>query len=125
MVAGSPFSTRVERLQQAASGPIAAWFAGHDHDLQHLQAPAGYDVFVSGNGSRWRDEQFLRVEPAGSRLHFASTAWGHAVLEVSERHWAVRFESEAGEALHCCQAAVPGGCRPVACGPAPSGPPAR
>jgi hypothetical protein len=115
----------VERLQQAASGPIAAWFAGHDHDLQHLRMPAGYDVIVSGNGSRWRDERFQRVEPAGSRLLYASTAWGHAVLEVSEKGWSVRFESEALEPLHCCQATFPGACHAVACGPAPAGLTAR
>lgn len=125
MTAGSPFSARVERLQQAASGPIAAWFAGHDHDLQHLRTAAGHDVIVSGNGSRWRDEKFLRVEPAGSRLLFASTAWGHSVLEVSERGWSVRFESQALEPLHCCQATFPGACQPVTCGPAPAGPTAR
>jgi len=125
VAAGSPFSERVRRLQEAASGPIAAWLAGHDHDLQHLRAAAGYDVFVSGNGARWRDEKFEKPGPAGAQLFFASTAWGHAVLEVSERHWAVRFESDQGEALHCCQAVFPGACQPVACGPAPTGPTAR
>jgi len=125
VVAGSRFSERVRQLQEAASGPIAAWIAGHDHDLQHLRAASGYDVLVSGNGARWRDEKFGAVGPAGAQLFFGSTAWGHAVLEVSERHWAVRFQSAEGEALHCCQASFPGACQPVACGPPPSGPTAR
>lgn len=125
LAAGTPFGERVRRLQEAAAGPIAAWLAGHDHDLQHLRAAAGYDVFVSGNGARWRDERFEKVGPPGAQLFFASTAWGHAVLEVAEGHWSVRFESAEGEALHCCQARFPGSCQPVACGPASTGPTAR
>jgi len=119
------FAERVRRLQEAASAPIAAWFAGHDHDLQHLRSPAGYDVFVSGNGSRWRDEKFERVRPPDAELFFASTAWGFAVLEISPGGWSVRFEDDAGAPLHCCTATFPGSCRPAACGPAPLGPSAR
>jgi len=118
---GSMQVQRLRRLQEAAGGRIAAWFAGHDHDLQHLRAAAGYDVFVSGNGSRWRDERFPGPSPPAAQLFFASTAWGFATLEVSATHWAVRFESEKGEALHCCQASFPGTCQPVACGPASAG----
>ena len=58
----------------------------------------------------------------GAQLFFASTAWGFATLEASATHWAVRYEDDKGEALHCCQAAIPGPCMPVACGPPPSGP---
>jgi hypothetical protein len=119
---GGVDAERVRRLQEAASGPIAAWLAGHDHTLQHLRAAAGYDVFISGNGSRWRDEKFATLWPAGARQFFGSTSWGFASLEVSARHWAMRFESDTGEPLHCCQAAFPGTCQPVACGPAPAGP---
>jgi hypothetical protein len=122
--AGAVFLERAGRLQAAASGPIAAWLTGHDHDLQHLRTPGGTDVFVSGNGSRWRDEKFTSVGPPGSTLSFASTAWGHAVLEASARHWSLRFEDTRGDMLHCCQAVLPGPCRPVAC-PAPAGPATR
>lgn len=116
---------RLRRLQVVADGHLAGWFAGHDHDLQHLRAAGGYDVFVSGNGSRWRDEKFLSAQPPAAQLFFASTAWGFATLEVSATHWSVRFESDEGEALHCCQAAFPGTCQPVACGPAATGPTRR
>jgi len=108
---------RFGRIEEAAGGRIAAWIAGHDHDLQHLRAAAGYDTFVSGNGSRWRRESFSRVEPQGARLLFASTSWGHAVLEASATSWSVRFESHAGEPLHCCSAVFPGRCEPGACPP--------
>ncbi len=119
---GNQWVPRMRRIQEAARGPIAAYFGGHDHDLQHLRAAAGYDVFVAGNGSRWRDEKFTRVGPIGAQLFFASTAWGFATLEVSARHWSVRFQDDQGEPLDCCQADFPGACQPVACGPAPSGP---
>jgi hypothetical protein len=107
---------RVRRLQEAAGGRIAAWFAGHDHDLQHLRAAAGYDVIVSGNGALGRpQERFGLVAPPAAQLLFASTAWGFASLEVSREHWAVRFEGDGGEPLHCCHAVPPGRCQPVAC----------
>jgi tartrate-resistant acid phosphatase type 5 len=111
------FQDRLRTLREAASGPVAGWFAGHDHDLQHVRTPAGLDVFVSGNGSRWRDEKFGTVRPAEARLFFASTAWGFAILEAWAGGWSVRFEDAAGTPLHCCQAAFPGACEPVACGP--------
>jgi hypothetical protein len=107
------------------SAPVAAWLAGHDHDLQHVRAARGYDVFVSGNGSRWRKERFEAVSPPQARLLFASTAWGWAVLEVSAARWSVRFEDQDGRPLHCCRAEFPGPCQPVACGPGPSAPAVR
>jgi len=116
------FDSRMRRVLGAASAPISGWFAGHDHDLQHLRGPDGLDVFVSGNGSRWRDEKFEKVRPAGADLLFASTAWGFAVLEVWPSGWMVRFEDEQGTALHCCQAVFPGPCRPAACGSSPTSP---
>jgi hypothetical protein len=109
---------RVRRVQEAFQGPIAAWLAGHDHDLQHLRAAAGYDVLVSGNGSRGRaKERFEKVSVPAAQLLFASTAWGFSTLEIAERRWRVRFESAAGEPLHCCEATFPGACQPVACPP--------
>jgi hypothetical protein len=123
---GDAFVERARRLEGAMSAPIAAWIAGHDHDLQHLRAAAGYDVLVSGNGSRYRREKFEVVGPPAARLLFASTAWGWAALEVSAGGWSVRFEDQDGKPLHCCRAAFPGACQPVACGPAPGpGGPAR
>ncbi len=122
---GAPFAERARRLEGAMSAPAAAWFAGHDHDLQHLRAPAGTDVFVSGNGSRWRDERFATVAPPEARLLFASTAWGWAALEVWAAGWSVRFEDQDGRPLHCCRASFPGPCQPVACEPGSSGAAAR
>ncbi len=109
--------SRLGRLEDAAAGRVAAWLVGHDHDLQHLRAPAGEDVFVSGNGSRGRSgERFETASPPGAVLHFGSTAWGFGVLEVAEDGgWRYRFEDQRGEAIGCCQAQPGGRCRPVAC----------
>lgn len=107
---------RVRRLEEAGGGAITAWFAGHDHDLQHLRAPRGFDVFVSGNGARERPhERFEQATPTGAQLLFASTHRGFATLEVSRSHWAIRFESARGELLHCCRGATGARCEPVAC----------
>ena len=117
------YLARLARLEQAVSGGggrIAAWLSGHDHDLQHLRAPGGYDVFVSGNTSRGRDgERFARVEPPAARLLFASTAWGFGRLEIGAAGWSYRFENDRGEALHCCAATGQGPCQPAACAPGP------
>jgi hypothetical protein len=110
------YVARVRRLQDAAGGEITAWLAGHDHDLQHLRAGAGYDVLVSGNTARGRpQERFERVAPASARLLFASTEWGFLLVEASREHWAARFENARGEPLHCCRAVPPGRCQPIAC----------
>ncbi len=117
------FLARLRRLERALStggGRIAGWLAGHDHDLQHLRAEAGYDVFVSGNTSRGRDgERFDQAAPPGARLLFASTAWGFGRLEVGADGWSYRFENDRGEAIHCCAAAGRSPCLPVECDPAP------
>lgn len=110
------YRERLRRVQEAFQAPIAAWLSGHDHDLQQLRTPAGYDVFVSGNGSRQRArERFERVMPPDARLLFASTAWGFATLELFDDGWGVRFEDTSGVSLHCCRARGAGRCEPAGC----------
>ena len=114
---GTPeYLARVRRIEEAAGGRIAAWLAGHEHQLEHLRAPAGYDVLISGNTSRGRPgERFAHVSAAGTKLLFASTAWGFGVLEVGDAGWSYRFLNDKGVPVHCCVAAGRGPCRPVAC----------
>jgi 3',5'-cyclic AMP phosphodiesterase CpdA len=107
---------RLRRVLEAGGGDISAWFAGHDHILQHVRAPGGLDAFVSGNGARGRpNERFEDVEPDDARVLFGSTEWGFAVLEVTRSGWSVRFETDRGKPLHCCRAVGSGPCEPVAC----------
>jgi hypothetical protein len=120
---GPDYLERLRRILEAGGGKVSAWFAGHDHVLQHMKTPDGLDAFVSGNGSLARpDERFEKMAPPGSRLLFGSTAWGFAVLEVRRSGWSVSFETEGGKALHCCRAEGAGSCEPVACPPPPAPP---
>ena len=112
------YLARVKRIEEAA-GPIAGWLAGHEHQLEHLRAPAGYDVFVSGNAAVGRpDERFKAVSAPGARLLFASTRWGFGVLEVGDGgSWSYRFVDDAGRSIQCCTAYARGRCEPAACPP--------
>ncbi len=112
------YLARVRRIEGAA-GPIAAWLAGHEHQLEHLRAPSGYDVLVSANSSRGRPgERFEAVSAPGARLLFASTRWGFGVLELGEGGgWSYRFLDERGKPIQCCTAVARGPCRPVTCPP--------
>lgn len=110
----SRFHGRMARLLAAAEGRAPAFLAGHLHDLQHLSLGA-LEVFVSGSTAMGDFSGFRYRTPATARAHFASSAWGYAVLEVDAEGYAVRFHDASGEALHCCEAARGGPCRPVRC----------
>jgi 3',5'-cyclic AMP phosphodiesterase CpdA len=112
------YLARVRRIEDAA-GRIAAWLSGHEHQLEHLRAPSGYDVIVSGNGSRARrEERFKAVSAPGASLLFASTVPGFGVLEVGPAgSWSYRFIDGSGRPLHCCTATARGPCKPVTCPP--------
>lgn len=107
------YTQRVRQIEEA--GRIDAWLAGHDHDLQHALTAKGYDVFVSGNTAKARVEQFGPEPAPGARLHFGTTAWGFAVLELFPTGWSMRFLDEHRAPLYCCEATGQGPCAPVAC----------
>jgi hypothetical protein len=111
----SAYAARMARLVAAAGGRPRAFFAGHLHALEHLSL-GPLDVFVSGAtamgavGGRFRYRW-----PASSRPHFATSAWGYAVLEADGEGYRIRFADVQGEPLHCCEAGPAGPCRPVVC----------
>ena len=107
------YMKRVRQLEEA--GRIDGWLAGHDHDLQHSLTAKGYDVFVSGSSAKERVEQFGPKPAPGARLHFGTTAWGFAVLEVFPAGWSMRFLDEQRTPLYCCEANGQSPCAPVAC----------
>lgn len=116
--ATAEYLARVRRIEEAAGGAIAAWLAGHEHQLEHLRAPAGYDVLVSAATARPRpDERFGRVSAPGATLLWASTAVGFGLLEVGRSGWSYRFLDGDGRALHCCRASDRGACQPMSCTP--------
>jgi tartrate-resistant acid phosphatase type 5 len=112
------YLARVKRVEEAA-GPVAAWLSGHEHQLEHLRSPSGYDVLVSGNSSRGRpEERFGSVSAPGARLLFAATRWGFGMLEIGDGgNWAYRFVDDTGKPIHCCTASARGPCEPVLCPP--------
>ncbi|WP_242360471.1 metallophosphoesterase [Anaeromyxobacter sp. SG17] len=110
------YLARMDRLLAAGGGRVRAFLAGHDHDLQHLRAPSGLDVLVSGNGARGRpSERFDTASVPGTEVIFASVRWGFGVLEVARAGWRYRFEDDGGAPLYCCAAVGAGRCEPVAC----------
>ncbi|HET8541083.1 MAG TPA: metallophosphoesterase [Anaeromyxobacter sp.] len=110
----SPYAARMARLVAAAGGRAVAFLAGHVHTLEHLSL-GPLDVFVSGSTAMGALGRFRWRVPASARAHFATTAWGFAVLEADGAGWRVRFQDHRGEALHCCEAARDGPCAPVEC----------
>jgi Calcineurin-like phosphoesterase len=110
-----PYAGRMARLVAAAEGRARAFFAGHVHTLEHLSL-GPLDVFVSGATAMAGVHRFRWRWPPAAQLRFATSAWGYAVLEAGAEGYRVRFADTAGQALHCCEAASTGPCRPVACG---------
>jgi hypothetical protein len=114
--ASTAYVTRMERLLGAGGGRIRAYLSGHDHDLQHLRAPDGLDVLVSGAASRgrWRD-RLERTSVEGAQLLFGTVRWGYGVLEVGADGWRYRFEDHEARPLYCCTAVGAGACEPSSC----------
>ncbi len=109
------YHARMARLVSAAGGRARAFFAGHVHTLEHLSLGA-LEVFVSGSTAMSGVQRFRYRWPAVAQLRFATTSVGFAVLEADADGYRVRFTNVSGEALHCCEAARTGPCRPVECG---------
>jgi len=55
------------------------YFAGHDHDLQHLQPEDGVHFFISGGGGAG-----IRPITPGPRSLFAQSSYGFAVVEAGQ-----------------------------------------
>jgi 3',5'-cyclic AMP phosphodiesterase CpdA len=109
----SPYGARMARLV-AAGDRAVAFLAGHVHTLEHLSL-GPLDVFISGSTAMGGYMRFRWKVPASAGAHFATTAWGFAVLEADRQGWWIRFQDFQGEALHCCEAGREGRCVPVDC----------
>lgn len=72
---------------------IPAYFAGHDHDLQHLQV-GDTNYFVSGGGSEHRD---TGVSPESK---FGKSASGFCMVAMTSKEMQVRFIDNLGAPLH-------------------------
>jgi len=74
---------------------VDAYFAGHEHDLQHNQ-PAGKHMahFVSGAGSE--------IRPTGQRefTRFAASTAGFAAVSVNARETLIQFINDQGDVIY-------------------------
>lgn len=91
-------------LQQAGSPAISAYFAGHDHNLQHLRHAGGsksvkaarsVDYFISGGGAM-RDDR-LKAVP---QTHYESVSAGFLGVSVTNDVARFTFVSDHGEVLY-------------------------
>ncbi len=106
---------RMARLVAAATdGGAVGFLAGHVHTLEHLSLGA-LDVFISGSTAMGGYMRLRWQVPASAEPHFATDAWGYAVLEADAAGWRVRYRDFLGDDLYCCAAEGRGRCAPVEC----------
>ncbi|MCI0622017.1 MAG: metallophosphoesterase [Acidobacteria bacterium] len=76
----------VKQLMPVLKDRADIFFAGHDHDLQHLKTEGGVHFFVSGGGGAG-----IRQPLPGPRSLFAKGVHGFSVLEADPQQFIVRF----------------------------------
>ena len=77
---------------------VQAYFAGHDHDLEHLKV-GDLDLIVSGAGSEHRPVKTPATSP------FSSATSGFALASVGPHETQVRFIDNAGQLLYTAKVA--------------------
>jgi tartrate-resistant acid phosphatase type 5 len=79
-------ATLIARLLPVLKDRVDVYFAGHDHDLQHLKPEGGVHFFINGGGGAG-----IRKIEAGPRSLFARSANGFATLEADTAKLEVKF----------------------------------
>jgi len=72
---------------------VPAYFAGHDHDLEHLKV-GNLDLIVSGAGSEHRPVKPFRTSP------FSRSTSGFAMVSLAAHEMRVTFIDNKGAALY-------------------------
>jgi acid phosphatase len=72
---------------------VPAYFAGHDHDLQHLTAD-GIDMFISGAGSEHRPVLF------SPHAQFGESVSGFAMASLDPHELQVHIIDDKGAVIH-------------------------
>jgi len=75
---------------------VQAYFAGHDHDLEHLKV-GDLDLIVSGAGSEHRPVKTPPTSP------FSQATSGFALVSVRSNEMQVRFIDNVGNLLYTAQ----------------------
>ena len=76
----------IARLLPVVRGRADVYFAGHDHDLQHLRPEEGCHFFVSGGGGAG-----IRPITAGPRSLFAGSSYAFSVIEADTSQLKISF----------------------------------
>jgi len=83
---------------------VQFYFAGHDHDQEHLSAP-GFEQVVQGAAAKLRRLRAARKRDPAVRQLAARSAYGFALVEVTAERLVLRFYGESEERgmqpFHC------------------------
>jgi hypothetical protein len=93
-VHGSATGTRRAFYEWAFCDRLDFFLAGHDHDLQHLEADCGVELVVSGAVATLRDVE------SGSDTLFATSDYGFAWLELGPDQAVLEIRDLEGNLLH-------------------------
>jgi hypothetical protein len=78
--------TLIAKLLPVLKDRVDIFFAGHEHDMQHLKTEGGVHFFINGGGgAKIRD-----IKP-NARSLFAKSAYGFSILEADQDKIVVKF----------------------------------
>jgi hypothetical protein len=78
--------TLIAKLLPVLKDRVDIYFAGHEHDMQHLQAEGGVHFFINGGGGA----KIREIKP-NERSLFAKSAYGFSTLEADHDKIVVKF----------------------------------
>ena len=78
--------TLIRKLLPVLKDRADIFFAGHEHDMQHLQAEGGVQFFINGGGGA----RIREIKP-NARSLFAKSAYGFSILEADNDKIVVKF----------------------------------
>ncbi len=73
---------------------VSAYFAGHDHHLEHANTAGKLQLFISGGGSRFRSVK------SGADSKFVAASLGFSHVQLGEKCMTVRFINGQGQELY-------------------------
>jgi tartrate-resistant acid phosphatase type 5 len=78
----------IARLLPVLKDRADIFFAGHEHDMQHLKAEGDVHFFINGGGGAKIRETNIKADP---RIVFAKSAYGFSTLEADNDKIVVKF----------------------------------
>ncbi len=93
--AHGPTARLVEQLLPVLQNRADAFFAGHEHDMQHLKPEGGLHFFIAGSGGAG-----VRPIQSGPRSLFAASSHGFSVIEADATKLKVTFVDASVKPLY-------------------------